>query len=108
MKAVANFLLIPVIAVFGLSLNGCGEIESDDHHHDRDGHDHSASVGGFEAETSDYPLTICVVSGEALGSMGTPVQVVHDGVAVKLCCKSCIDDFNATPEVFVAKVKAGG
>ncbi|MEM7602386.1 MAG: hypothetical protein AAF357_13335, partial [Verrucomicrobiota bacterium] len=86
-------------------LTGCGGEE--DPHNDHGGHDHSAMTEEPATGKSDYPLTTCVVSGEALGSMGTPVEVVHNGVKVKLCCKSCIDDFKATPEVFVAKVKAG-
>lgn len=108
MKTAAKLFLLSIITVFALSFSGCGENKSEDNHNDHGGDDHSAAMGGSEAETSDYPLTTCVVSGEALGGMGTPVEVVHDGVTVKLCCKSCIDDFNATPEVFVAKVKADG
>lgn len=97
---------MPVVTAFTIFLTGCGGEE--DPHHDHGGHDHSAMTEEPATGNSDYPLTTCVVSGEALGSMGTPVEVVHNGVTVKLCCKSCIDDFKATPEVFVAKVKAGG
>ena len=106
MKTIAKLILLPITAAFALSFTGCGKSDSGDHQHDD--HDHSAAVEDSSTGTSDYPLTTCVVSGEALGSMGTPVEVVHNGVTVKLCCKSCIDDFKATPEVFVAKVKAGG
>lgn len=105
MKTHLNTLSLPLVTALGLFLTGCGGDESGDHPHDHDGHEHSASAG--ESGTDDYPLTTCVVSGEALGSMGTPVEVVHEGVTVKLCCKSCIDDFNATPGVFVAKLKKG-
>tara|TARA_R110000850_G_scaffold5389_7_gene22450 strand:+ start:695 stop:961 length:267 start_codon:yes stop_codon:yes gene_type:complete len=51
-----------------------------------------------------YPLETCVVSGEPLGSMGTPVEVSHEGTTVKLCCKNCIEDFNADPSKFAALV----
>lgn len=106
MKTTTKLLLLPFVTAFTIFLTGCGGEE--DPHHDHDGHDHSAATEeSATAGDTDYPLTTCVVSGEALGSMGTPVEVVHNGVTVKLCCKSCIDDFKATPEVFVAKVKAG-
>jgi len=52
-----------------------------------------------------YPMKTCPVSGEELGSMGEPVIVEHEGTTVKLCCKSCIEDFNADPEKYTAMVK---
>ena len=65
------------------------------------GGDDTAAAGG----DGDYPLKTCVVSGEELGSMGEPVVVKHGDVTVKLCCKSCIEKFNAEPEKYVAKLK---
>jgi len=79
----------------------------------------SCNDSGGEAEVSEssavettatanedaYPLTTCVVSGEDLGSMGEPVVIDHEGTTVKFCCKSCIDDFNAEPAKYVAKLK---
>ena len=58
--------------------------------------------------TETYPMTTCPVSGEELGSMGDPVIVEHEGTTVKLCCKSCIEDFNADPEKYTAMVKEAG
>ncbi len=54
-----------------------------------------------------YPLTTCVVSGEALGSMGDPVVVTHEGTEVRLCCAQCKPKFEADPAKYVALVKAG-
>ena len=105
MKTTLKLLLLPIVTAFTIFLTGCGGEE--DPHHDHDGHDHSAATDESAAGDAGYPLTTCVVSGESLGSMGIPVKVVHDGTTVKLCCKSCIDDFNATPEVFVDKLKVG-
>ena len=51
-----------------------------------------------------YTLTTCPVSGEALGSMGDPIVVEHEGREVKLCCKGCVKKFNADPAKFVAAV----
>ena len=59
------------------------------------------------ASTDAYPLDVCVVSGEKLGSMGTPVIINHEGTEVRFCCKSCQPDFSANPDKFVAMVKAG-
>ena len=51
-----------------------------------------------------YPLTTCVVSGEKLGEMGTPYVLTHDGREVKLCCKSCLKDFNKDSAKFMKKI----
>ena len=52
-----------------------------------------------------YPLTTCIVSGEPLGDMGTPVSVIIDGQEYKLCCGSCARKLKADPAKF-AKVLA--
>lgn len=51
-----------------------------------------------------YPLKVCVVSGEELGSMGKPVSKVHDGQEVKFCCKGCIKKFDKDPAGHLKKV----
>jgi YHS domain-containing protein len=57
-------------------------------------------------EASDsYPLKTCVVSGEPLGEMGEPYVHVHEGTTVKFCCKSCLKDFNADPDKYIAIIK---
>lgn len=55
--------------------------------------------------TDAYPLTTCVVSGEELGTMGKPVEIVYQGTTVKFCCKSCIPDFDKEPAKYLAKLK---
>ena len=54
-----------------------------------------APKAGADVKTAakPYPLDVCIVTGEKLGSMGTPVVYVHEGQEVKLCCKSCLPDF---------------
>jgi YHS domain-containing protein len=54
----------------------------------------------------DYPLTKCPVSNEALGEMGKPVKVTHEGTDVYLCCKSCKKDFDKDPAKYAGMVKA--
>lgn len=58
-----------------------------------------------ETPATTYPLTTCVVSGEKLGSMGDPFIFNHEGTEVRLCCKSCKEDFDAEPAKFMAKLK---
>jgi hypothetical protein len=52
-----------------------------------------------------YPLKTCVVSGEKLGEMGDPYVFTHEGREVKLCCKSCLKDFNKAPAKYVKKME---
>ena len=87
---------------------GCGGAHDHDHDHDHNGHDHDHG-NGEEKQSSiadDYPLDVCVVGGEKLGSMGKPVVIQHEGVTVKFCCKGCIEDFEEDPEKFIAKLEA--
>jgi hypothetical protein len=59
-----------------------------------------------EAPAKAYPLTTCVVSGEALDSMGGPVAKVYDGQEVKFCCKGCIKPFEKKKADFLKKLDA--
>lgn len=58
-----------------------------------------------------YPLKACLVSDEALGSMGDAVAHIHR-VAGKpdrvifVCCSGCIDDFKADPAKYLKKLDA--
>jgi len=36
-----------------------------------------------------------------------PYTFTHDGQEVKLCCKSCLKDFNKDPAKYMAKISAG-
>lgn len=44
--------------------------------------------------------------GGALGSMGTPVKVEHEGKAYFLCCEHCRDPFLADPGKYIAGLDA--
>jgi flagellar hook-basal body complex protein FliE len=56
------------------------------------------------AQSATYPLKKCVVSGEALGSMGETVNYVHEGTLIRLCCDHCKPDVEKDPAKFVAMV----
>ncbi len=69
-------------------------------------HPAAASAQAQKAEKAKpYPLPACVVSGEKLGGdMGEPHIFTYKGREIKLCCKSCLKDFNKEPAKFLAKV----
>jgi len=51
-----------------------------------------------------YPLTKCPVSGEDLGDMGEPIDLVYKNRLVRLCCKMCIKKFRANPDKVIAEL----
>jgi YHS domain-containing protein len=53
-----------------------------------------------------YPLETCAVSGDKLGSMGEPVDLVYEGRLVRLCCNMHLKDFQAAPAKYIAKLDA--
>lgn len=56
------------------------------------------------AEVRPYPLQVCLVTGNELGSMGKVVTKVHDRQEVKLCCKPCVKKFDANPAKYLSKL----
>lgn len=50
------------------------------------------------------PLANCPVSGEKLGEMGEPVNIVYRNRLVRLCCKGCKQKFFQNPGTHVAKL----
>jgi hypothetical protein len=59
------------------------------------------------AKAKPYPLKTCVVSDEKFGGeMGEPYVFTYKDREVKLCCKSCLKDFNKEPAKFVKKMEA--
>ena len=83
-----KYLLVTLIAI-PLAFTSCSKEES----------------AATAPNTDGYPLTTCVVSGEELGSMGTPFVHEYKGTKVKFCCKKCLPGFNKNPEKYVAKLK---
>lgn len=47
---------------------------------------------------------ICPVSGEPLGSMGTPMKVAVEGRDVFICCESCKNPLTEDPEKYLTKL----
>jgi hypothetical protein len=53
-----------------------------------------------------YPLDVCIVGGEKLGSMGVPATLIYQGQQVKFCCSGCQPEFEANPAKFLQKISA--
>ncbi len=91
MKKLSGLGLVVVLAVGVFS--GCTK-------------DDAGAAVAVEGGTKPYPLDVCVVSDEKLGSMGEAVVFVHEGQEIKLCCKSCKPDFEKEPAKFLTKLAA--
>ena len=57
-----------------------------------------------EAQRDSYPLSTCLVSGEALDN--DAVEIVAGTQLVRLCCKGCVKDFNKSPQQYMEKLAA--
>lgn len=60
----------------------------------------------IDAQVESYPLKTCVISGEELGSMGEPTDIVVANRLVRFCCEGCIGDFHRNPREHLAKIDA--
>ena len=49
---------------------------------------------------------MCPVSGEPLGSMGVPEKVEVHGRPVFICCDSCLEALNESPDEYLKKLPA--
>jgi len=78
-----------LFAAGGLLLTGCEE---------------KKAAAAPAAASDNYPLKVCVVSGEPLGSMGEPAAITYEGTTVKFCCSGCEEDFRKEPATYLAKL----
>jgi hypothetical protein len=53
-----------------------------------------------------YPLDKCIVTDEKLGADPSmkPYVFTHEGREIKLCCKSCLKDFNKDTAKYIKKL----
>jgi len=70
----------------------------------------AAPLAGFAAEKKEekakpYTLDKCIVTDEKLGEMGKPYVFTHEGREIKMCCKSCLKDFNKDPKHYIKKLE---
>jgi hypothetical protein len=60
----------------------------------------SADKGGAKP----YPLDICIVTDNDLGSMGDEKVIVYEGQTIKFCCAPCEAKFRKNPAKYLAKL----
>jgi hypothetical protein len=60
-----------------------------------------------DKKAKPYPLKTCIVSGEEINDKGDmkPYSFVVEGQEVKLCCKSCLKDFNKDKAGYLRKIE---
>ena len=51
-----------------------------------------------------YPLDVCLVTDNDLGSMGEETSIVYEGQVIKFCCAPCEKKFLKTPAKYLAKL----
>jgi hypothetical protein len=61
-------------------------------------------VAAEEKRPQPYPLKTCLVTDNALGSMGKILTKSYRGQEVKFCCKPCIKKFDAAPARYLQKL----
>ena len=100
---------LAILSVAGLMV-GCGEVAQDPPAEPAPGP--AAQVPAEYAEefaalspadqAAAAAQEICPVSGQPLGSMGTPVKVTVEGREVFLCCAGCEPAITQDPEKYFA------
>lgn len=60
---------------------------------------------GLLSAAAPYPLKVCLVTDNKLGSMGAPVTKIYGNQELKFCCKPCVKKFDANPAKYLAKLK---
>ena len=89
----------------------------DAEHHEHGDHEHGSGGDSAEIEAAMAKLSpedralaerqkTCPVSGDPLGSMGTPIKVTVEGRDVFVCCKGCIKQVKEHPEKYLPPSKS--
>jgi hypothetical protein len=64
-----------------------------------------ATLAITRATSADQPAInaqrACKISGESLGSMGTPIKVTRGDRTIFLCCQSCVRRVQANPDQYL-------
>ncbi len=58
------------------------------------------------AQVENYPATTCLISGEELGGMGDPIDLLYGNTLVRLCCKGCVKGFWKDPAKHMTALRA--
>lgn len=74
--------------------------QADDEHKDHDGQ----KTEQKSAEAKPFPAAKCLISGEALDSMGKPYVMEYEGQELRFCCKNCVKDFQKDKTSYLKKL----
>ena len=121
MSRISLSLSFLAVLAFAVSLSGCAD-QSDspdpkpakqDSAADHADHDHGGEHAEIAKALSKLSAAdraaaekqkICPVTGELLGSMGTPRKITVKGRDVFLCCQGCEATFKKDPDKYLAKL----
>lgn len=111
-----NLLSVLVLALMVAGCAGSGEEDADAPEGEEAGLTPSGDMAAVEngvgqateEQIAAYPLEVCAVSGEPLGSMGDAIDYFADGKLVRLCCDHCIDQVKEDPETILTKIAEAG
>ena len=105
MKLAAVFLASLTFGCSDKSDEGASKSGDTEHHEEPESEVETAFKGLSEADQKlARAQKTCPVSGEALGSMGTPIKVSGAGRTVFLCCEGCRKTFEKDPAKYVEKL----
>jgi hypothetical protein len=85
-------------------------VPAEQHSHDTHTTTEKADMNEAFAELSEVDRKAaeaqktCPVSGQPLGSMGTPIKVTVEGQDVFVCCEGCIDELKSNFAEYKAKL----
>lgn len=104
----SRIALLAAVGLASVSLIGCGNADEQAAAPQKQivlsGSGSSTDTPVDTSNLKPYPFDKCMVSGEALGSMGTPKVIAFQGYEVKLCCSDCERMFKDHPEKMLAKL----
>lgn len=66
----------------------------------------SACVSPKSGTVVPYPLDLCAVTGNRLGSMGNIITKIYGDREIKFCCRPCVKEFEADPDTFLEELDA--
>lgn len=58
----------------------------------------------IESVVKPYPLDVCIVTDNDLGSMGDTKTFIYEGQEIKICCKPCQKKFYKDPARYLKKL----
>ncbi|TAG32621.1 MAG: hypothetical protein EAZ36_01975 [Verrucomicrobia bacterium] len=64
----------------------------------------ASAKGDAKAAVKPYPLQLCIVTDNELGSMGDERSFVYEGQEIKICCKPCERKFLRNPDRYLDKL----